>query len=108
MNDLLDELVAELGRDAPVELATMFRSPAISSAGKIIAFLGREHRLIMKLPRARAVELLADGTVEVVNLGTRTMKEWVAVPLGVEPSSTRQTWLPLAREALTYVRSLAD
>jgi hypothetical protein len=108
MSDVLDDLFEELSRDTPLELATMFRSPAISSGGKIVAFLGRNDRLIMKLPRERAVVLMADGTVEAVTMGTRTMKEWVAVQLGSDPSATRETWLPLAREALTYVRTLAD
>lgn len=107
MNDLLDELATELGRLAPVELATMFRSPAVSSGGKIVAFLGHNERLIMKLPRERAIELMADGTVEAVTMGTRTMKEWVAVDLGSDPSTTRRAWLPLAMEALEYVRGAA-
>lgn len=108
MSDVLEELAAALSSEAPVELATMFRSPAVSSAGKIVAFLGHDDRLIMKLPRERAVELMADGTVEAVTMGTRTMKEWIAVQLTADPSSTRDIWLPLAREALTYVRSLAS
>lgn len=108
MSDVLDDLLEELGRDAPVELATMFRSPAISCGGKIVAFIGHNDRLIMKLPRERAVELMANGTVEAVTMGTRTMKEWVAVQLGSDPSASRERWLPLAREALAYVRTLGD
>jgi hypothetical protein len=82
----------------------MFRSPGISIDNKIIAFLGHNDRLILKLPLARASQLIADGTVEPVTMGTRTMREWVAIEIGSAPDERRDIWLPLAREALEYVR----
>lgn len=105
---IMEDLAAELGQDAPIEIGTMFRSPGIRTLGKIVAFLGYDDELIVKLPRPRAEELIAEGTVTPVTMGTRTMREWVAVPVGSDPAATRHTWLPLAREALAFVTSTAD
>jgi hypothetical protein len=105
--ELLRELASELEHDGPVTIGTMFRSPGIRIGDKIVAFLGHDGRLIMKLPRARAVELVEAGTAELVTMGTRTMREWVELPAGEDAEATLATWLPLAREALQYVRQIA-
>ncbi len=102
MSDVIEQLAADLSTDAPVDVATMFHSPAVRSAGKIVAFLGHDDRLILKLPRERAMQLMTDGTVEAVTMGERTMREWVSIAL----STDRSVWLGLSREALAYVRGL--
>jgi hypothetical protein len=104
MSEVIEQLAAELSADAPVDVATMFRRPAVRSAGKIVAFLGKEDELILKLPRPRAVQLIDDGIVEPVVLGERVLREWVTISIASHP----QLWVELAREALAYVRSLAD
>lgn len=53
----------------------------------------------MKLPAERCAEVVAGGNAEPLSMGRRTMREWVAV--GVE---REVEWLPLAREALAFVR----
>lgn len=108
MNEFLDELAAELTRDAPVKVGTMFRNPGIRIGKKIVAFLGHNDRLILKLPEARAKQLVAHGVAETVTMGTRTMREWVAIQVTDDPESTRDVWLPLTREALAYVRAGSD
>ena len=104
---LLDELASALEHDAPVTVGTMFRSPGIRFGDKIVVFLGHDDRLIMKLPRVRALALLEAGTAQPVTMGRRTMREWVAVPANDDREATLATWLPLAREALEYVRQIA-
>jgi hypothetical protein len=58
----------------------IFRSPGLRRATNIFAFIGYRDRLIGKLPYARASALIADGSVESVTMGTRTIREWVAIP----------------------------
>lgn len=101
--DLLHELADELQAEAPVTVGTMFRSPGLRTGGKIVAFLGFDDGLIVKLPRARAMALVQDGTAQPVTMGTRTMRQWVSVPVGVDLAATRDHWTGLAREALAHV-----
>lgn len=56
-------------------------------------------RLVVKLPAPRCQELVTSGAGELLSMGRRTMREWVAV--GHEQRDER---LPLAREALAFVR----
>ncbi|MBW9095386.1 hypothetical protein JNB62_17025 [Microbacterium jejuense] len=103
---ILDEVAAQLEHDGPLTIGTMFRSPGIRARGKIVAFLGHENRLILKLPRDRAVALVADGDAQEVTMGTRTMREWIAVPARADHEATLASWAALAQEALDYVVSL--
>ncbi|GAA5207166.1 hypothetical protein [Microbacterium kyungheense] len=103
---LLDEVAARLVHDEPLTIGTMFRSPGIRARGKIVAFLGHDDRLIVKLPRERAVALVAQGDAQEVTMGTRTMREWIAVPARSDRESTLARWTPLAQEALDHVVSL--
>lgn len=103
---ILQAIAGSLAEGAPVVVGTMFRSPGIRVDDKIVAFLGQDDRLIVKLPRARAVELRAASVVRDVTMGTRTMREWVSIPPGADEEATLAVWLPLAREALAYVQTL--
>jgi hypothetical protein len=106
--DLLHDIAAALEKDGPVEIGTMFRSPGLRVGDKVVAFLGRGDRLIVTLARPRAAALIEDGTAEPVTMGTRTMREWVAIPPRLDTESTRETWTALAREALRFVRQSPD
>lgn len=101
---LLHEIAAALEHDAPISIGTMFRSPGLRTGDRIVAFLGHDDRLIVKLPRARAEALVREGAAEPVTMGARTMREWVGVPSGSSPEATRDTWTAFARESLHYVR----
>lgn len=103
--DLLSEIAETLQADAPVSVGTMFRSPGLRTGKKIVAFLGFSDVLIVKLPRARAADLLEQGLAGPVTMGKRTMREWVEVPAGADLEATRAAWTGFAREALRYVRS---
>jgi len=104
--DLLDAIAAELAPEAELDIATMFGSPGLRWRSKIVAFLGRPERLIVKVPRARAEALVAEGSADPVTMGTRTMREWVSIAPAATAEATLETWIPLVREALAYVRSL--
>lgn len=99
--EALDALAREYADDPRVRYGTMFRSPGLRVADKIFAFLGHDDRLIVKLPRERAVELMTAGVAHDVTMGTRTMKEWVALPLEAPGG-----WSGFAREAYAHVSAL--
>lgn len=104
--DILQKIADTLEPITPVEIGTMFRSPGIRADGKIVAFLGRDDRLIIKLPAKRARELRDGGVVDDVVMGARTMREWVSISAREDDEATFAAWLPLAREALSYVETL--
>ncbi|MCU1505108.1 MAG: hypothetical protein JWP05_77 [Microbacteriaceae bacterium] len=106
--DLLHHIAMALENDGPIEIGTMFRSPGLRTRKTIVAFLGHDDRLIIKLPRARAVALVGDGVAEPVTMGTRTMREWIAIPADTDPEATQATWTKLAREAFSFVRQQLD
>lgn len=111
--ELLHEIAAGLGKTGPVELGTMFHNPGIRTGTKIVAFLAGDDRLIVKVPRERALELIEQGRAAELSLGRRTMREWVEVTAGddlhsSDPSATFESWSALARESFDYVRSQLD
>ncbi len=101
---VLGRIAAELSEIAPVDFGTMFRRPGLRFNGKIIAFLGHDGRLVVKLPRNRGLELIDAGQAEVLTMGKRTMREWFAIPSSSDSQSTHDNWLGLARQALEFVR----
>ncbi|MGW6175186.1 hypothetical protein ACWF5H_16995 [Arthrobacter sp. NPDC055138] len=104
---LLEALARRFSKDPLVESGTMFRSPGLRVGGKIFAFLGHDHRLIVKVPRPRAETAVASGAAEPVTMGERTMKEWVAFPaVADDASATEQLWGSVAEEAYSYVKSI--
>lgn len=106
---LLDEIAAEYLGEPEVQFGTMFASPGLRVNGKIFAFLGRDHRLIVKLPQARVRESVSAGVAQAVTMGTRTMKEWVAFPLDEDDADRSLTrWRRAAREAHDYVGNLSS
>jgi hypothetical protein len=75
-----------------------FGAGALKVNGSIFAMLTRG-QLVVKLPAARVVALIDDGTGQPFYAGKGTpMKEWLAVA-----SSDDFTWLALAEEALDFV-----
>lgn len=104
---LLQEIAARLHHEGPLDIGTMFRSPGIRAGGKIVAFLGHDDRLIAKLPRERAVELVARCDAGLVTIGKRTMREWIEIPAAEDRDATAARWLPLVQEALDYVTTMS-
>jgi hypothetical protein len=75
-----------------------FGSSALKVGGAIFAMLTRG-RLVVKLPRARVADLIADGAGEPFDAGKgRPMKEWLVVG-----DADDDAWRGLAEEALRFV-----
>ncbi len=98
--DLIDGLVGTGGVTPPRGGGGFGRS-AVRFQNKIFVMLVRG-RLVLKLPAARVEDLIAagDGIRFDANKGT-PMREWFSL----DPESGLP-WLPLAREALDYARSV--
>ncbi len=103
--EMLHEIAGGLEHEGPLEIGTMFRRPGIRAEGKIVAFLGTDNELIVKVPRARALALIAAGEASDVTMGKRTMREWITLPAASTREETIATWTPHVREALAYVTS---
>ena len=104
--DLLEDIASGFDDDPEVTIGTMFRSPGLRVGGEIFAFLGTDGELIVKLPSARAVQLVEDGTADRIVMGKRTMREWVELSAATDDASTLALWMDLAKEAHHYVKSL--
>ena len=67
--------------------------------GRIFAMLVR-NELVLKLPRHRVDELVEDGDGTRFDAGKgASMREWFVLAIG-----SKKQWLPLAKEALDFVR----
>jgi hypothetical protein len=97
--DLVDELIPVPGVTPPRGGSGFGRS-ALRWQGKIFAMFVRG-RLVVKLPAERVDDLVTagEGVRFDANKGT-PMREW----LSLDPGSGLE-WLPLARDALDFVRS---
>jgi len=74
-----------------------FGSRALKLDGRIFAMWSSMGRFVVKLPRARAAELVVAGRGQYFDpVGGRPMTEWVAV------ADRPRTWMALAREAHAY------
>ena len=93
--DLYDELATEFLDQPDVSMGRALSNEVLKINDKIFAFRKDEY-LVVKLPVARVGELLAAGS-KPFESGSRTMKEWVAVP--VEAGS----WRELMTEAKRFV-----
>lgn len=80
-----------------------FGSSALQVGGKIFAMVSSTGSFVVKLPKHRVEELEGAGVGQRFDPGHgRLMKEW----LSLDPASS-EDWLPLAREALSFVASKA-
>lgn len=97
--DLVDDLTGVDGVSPPAGGSGFGRS-ALRYRRKIFAMFVRG-QLVVKLPRPRVDELVADGHGERFDANKGTpMKEWFSL----DPESDL-AWPPLAREALDFARS---
>ena len=99
------DVVERLASEAKVSVGQTgkkgFGSSALQVNGKIFAMISSADAFVVKLPKQRVEELEAAGVGQKFDPGRgRLMKEWLAV----HPKS-KQSWLALAREALSYVGS---
>jgi hypothetical protein len=90
---------AFLGEDDVEEGTGFGTTPGLRTGSKIFAMNVRD-ALVVKLPRARCLELVESGEGELLTMGNRTMREWLLVR---EADPAR--WVELGGEARAYVRT---
>jgi len=97
---IVGELLYTPGVTPPSE-GRGFGSSGLKIHNKIFAMLVRG-RLVVKLPKQRVNALIASGDGEAFDprKDGRPMKEWLVL----EPTS-KEDWLPLARDAMEFVAS---
>jgi TfoX/Sxy family transcriptional regulator of competence genes len=87
--------------DAAVTSGVMMSAYGLKVNGKIFAMLPRGS-FVVKLPRARVDELVAEGVGAHFDPGHgRLMKEWIAI------DGHDDRWLSLARESYAFVKKRA-
>jgi hypothetical protein len=97
--DFFHEMSAEALARPDVETGTMMGFPCLRVAGAF--FASCDHRtgdLIVKLPRDRVAQLIADGVGKPFAPACRTFREWVLID---DRDATR--WTALIDEARVFV-----
>ncbi len=95
---IFDPIAAEYLTRPDVDIGPMFGSEGLRIRGKIFAFVGYRGGLVVKVPEARADEIVNDGVAERMVMRDREMREWLAVGRG-----EHEHWPPLIAEAFAYV-----
>lgn len=85
-----------------VDMGRMFSTEGLRIRGKVYAFLSHDGELIVKVPRDRGNELVADGSAERMVMRGREMREWITA----SPDAGDVVWSPLVDEAHDYVDSI--
>jgi hypothetical protein len=97
---LYDELTDDLLYDPAIGRATMMGYPCVRLAGRFLAsYDDQAGCLVVKLPRERVAELVADGRGEPFAPAGRVFREWVAIP-----SADRSLWQAVLAEAVDFAR----
>ena len=94
------ELVDELRMEDPrVEEGTMMGGRCARVGGEFLALVDfKGSGLVVKLPRARVTELIAEGVGLPFAPAGRMFREWVAIP-----KRDRRRWRNLLREGIAFV-----
>ena len=97
------QLAHDLGSRIPgCAVGTKFGHGSLHVGDKIFAFARTDESAAVKLPEARIAELVnSGGEMHLLQMGHRTMREWLVVPNAIAPEN-----LNLLREAMAYVASL--
>ncbi|MGD9749595.1 MAG: hypothetical protein AB7W59_01225 [Acidimicrobiia bacterium] len=94
--DLIDEL---RDRDPRVQEGTLMGGRCARVSGEFLALVDFQGGgLVVKLPRGRVEELIADGEGRPFAPAGRVFKEWVSVP-----SADRERWMELLVEGIAFV-----
>ncbi|MFE1664816.1 hypothetical protein [Microbacterium sp. P02] len=95
---IFDPIAAEYVTRPDVDIGPMFGSEGLRVRGKIFAFVGYLSSLVVKVPAARADEIVASGVAERMVMREREVREWLLVD-----RAEREHWAPLIAEAFAYV-----
>jgi hypothetical protein len=96
---LLDDVSSEFLGKPGVAWGRMFSGEGLGVRGKIFAVASLHGGLMVKIPEARADELIADGTVTRMVMRGRAMREWVTMPV----EAGYDAWRDLVAEAYSYL-----
>lgn len=91
---------------AGVDRGRMFGSDGLTYNRRFVAFVGRDGRLIVKLPAAQAPAMVARGKADHIRAGRAVTREWVAVPMSDQGEDDQ--WPGLIVEALRYSAEAAS
>jgi hypothetical protein len=93
------ELVEPMLADPAITRSTMMGLPCVRHDGRFFASLDpRTESLLVKLPRERVAELIAEGGGEPFAPAGRTFREWIALR-----GPDRERWRKFLDEAREYV-----
>jgi hypothetical protein len=94
------ELAAELHAEDPrVDEGTIMGGRCLRVGKEFLALVNHKGSgLVVKLPKPRVAELIAQGKGQAFAPAGRVFKEWLSVP---EPD--RRRWRALLREGVTFV-----
>ena len=97
---LYDALTDDLLYDPAVGRATMMGYPCVRLAGRFVAsYDAKLGGLVVKLPRERILQLVADGTGEPFAPAGKIFREWISIP-----AVDRDQWHMLLAEAVDFAR----
>jgi len=97
---LYDALTDDLLYDPAIGRATMMGYPCVRLAGKFLAsYDDKAGALVVKLPRHRVAELVADGRGEPFAPAGKVFREWVLIP-----TNDDALWRTLLAEAVDFAR----
>ena len=101
---LYDALTDDLLYDPAIGRATMMGYPCVRLAGKFLAsYDDKLGALVVKLPRERVAELVADGRGEAFAPAGKVFREWVSIA-----AVDRDLWRTLLAEAVEFARASLD
>lgn len=97
-HEIFDPIAARYLERPGVDIGPMFGSEGLRIRGKVFAFVGYLSSLVVKVPEARAGEIVASGVAVRMVMRDREMREWLLVD-----QDAAKHWDPLIAEAFAYV-----
>jgi TfoX/Sxy family transcriptional regulator of competence genes len=95
----LDALADEFLKRPAVDWGRMFSTIGLRVRGKVFGLVNHGGSLMVKIPEARADELVSQGAAARVVMSGRTMREWVEMPYDAGEAA----WRELLDEAHRYL-----
>ena len=100
-NSAFEKIRKTLLKEHDIAEKKMFGTTALTSKGKVFAFLWKE-KLVLKLPKDRVSDIIASKKGAYFDPGHgRISKEWVTIT-----PSTQNEWINLSKEAKAFVASV--
>lgn len=101
-HERLEGLAGEFLAKPGVDWGRMFGTIGLRVRGKVFAVAVHDGGLMVKVPEARADELVAGGDVTRMSMRGREMREWVVAPLDASDG----VWRGLLEEAHAYLDAI--